>query len=119
MSEASEKRVCKYRHCDVDISHRRPNALYCCDDHKRAEDQERNGRWVREPRVTGRGVGKSARTVSSRRRRRSRDGSGTRIYVLREDLEDLRDVLRGDGEARPEAADRLQAKVGAALGRLR
>lgn len=117
MSEASEKRICEYRYCDVDISHRRPNCKYCCPEHKAAEDRERNGKWVREPRRASDGATKPHSTDSSRRRRPNRDGSGTRIYLVRDDLDEVRRLLAGE-RPRPEAADRLRAKVGAALGRL-
>jgi hypothetical protein len=117
VSEASEKRICEYRHCDVDISDMRPNAKFCCPAHRAAEDRLRHGKWVREPRRSSDGASKPHSTDSSRRRRPNRDGSGTRLYVVRDDLDEVRRLLAGE-KPRPEAAERLQAKVGAALGRL-
>jgi hypothetical protein len=106
------ERICEYRHCDLDISHMKASARFCCPAHKAAEDRLVKGRWVREPRSTSGDGTVPSSTAARRRRRRNRDGSGTRIYVTPQNLADLRaghitDDVRSKLD---EAAQRIEAR---------
>jgi hypothetical protein len=111
-------RTCGYRHCDVDLdqARMRPQAKYCCTDHK---DAERNARR-HDPAGTAYPVGKPRKTAYSTTRRATRRGSGTSLYVLGNEARYLRAAIRGGKRPRLKPAERrrLQAKVDGAAERL-
>jgi hypothetical protein len=107
-------RTCGYRHCDVCIDEMRPNALYCYPEHKARE----NHLLRAEGRGSRRDGAKPDKTGQDRPRRANRDGVGTRLYVVDDEVALVRDLLSGK-RRRPSAVHaRLLPKVLAAADRL-
>jgi hypothetical protein len=108
------RRICEYRHCDTCIDDLRPNAKYCDPSHKAAEHRARKA----DPPGTTYPVSKPYRTVRRARRRANQEGVGTRLYVVSDEVELVRDLLTGKPAGSSAARDRLMAKLPRALERL-
>ncbi len=100
-------RYCEW--CGKKIPRRRPNKRYCDATCRAEHGHARRGTPGRPD--------KPLQSVAEQRKRAIRDGSGTRMYVVRDDVVALADVLAGR-EPAPEARERLAAKVPAALERI-
>ena len=106
-------RICRYRNCDLSIEELRPQAIYCCPSHKAAENRLKK----EEGRGSSREASKPYKTVRNRRRRVNRDGVGTRLYVVGDELALVRDLLNGKRRSATDRA-RMLSKVRAAQERI-
>lgn len=109
-----EHRYCEYRKCGACIDEMRPNAKFCHPGHKARENHLRR----LDPPGTTYPVGKPYENVHARRRRPSREGLGTHIYLVRDEIEVVRGLLAGRPAGSELARDRLARKVPVALGRI-
>lgn len=102
------ERVCAHRHCNVSLEGRRRQCRYCSAACRAAESKLR--------RADSRAEGEKPHSAVSRPpRRQTRDGRGTRMYVVRDELELVRDVLAGKRPRENGARDRLLQKIPRAL----
>lgn len=98
LADACEERFCGCG-CGASLAGMRADALY------RSEACSKRAKRARS-------------TDKARTRRPSRNGRGTRLYVLSDEIELVRDLLAGKPAGSTRAADRLLRKIPRALERI-
>jgi hypothetical protein len=105
--------ICKREVCAKEFIQTRKNKDYCSSTCRAEASHERKGQ-----RGSSDAAKKPQRNAAKRRRRQTKDGDGTRLYVVRDEVELVRDLLAGKPSKRHPARERLALKIPGALKRI-
>jgi hypothetical protein len=100
--------------CGDELVDPRPNKRYCDSTCRGEACHERKGRR----RGSRGGRRKALQSAAKRQRRQTRSGYGTDLYVVRDEIELVRDLLAGKRPRASVSRDRLLQKIPRALERI-